>query len=179
MHLSARNYLNLPSSNKLSAVFMASMQQSTCYDSSPIYTYFLALLTFNTPRYPWTAYRTPRDPRSAYAEPLSLLRLNVPSPWLAPVCLPHMVNHFPTDMPGCMWPHGTHITLSLGSHSLSSQLDYILVIAFILSARQTHQCYTHCLVCHVYTSSWPYAVVHSSLWQITPYLHISTYPSSI
>ena len=59
----------------------------------------------------------------AYAEPLSQFSLNVPSPWLASVCLPHIVNHFPMDMPGCVWPHGTHITLSLGSHSLSSHQD--------------------------------------------------------
>ena len=31
------------------------------------------------------------------------------------------------------------------------------------------------LICHVYTSSWPYAMVHLSLWQITLYLCISTY----
>ena len=131
------------------------------------------------PLFHWTAYWTPRAPRPAIAEPLSLLRLDMPSPWLAPVCLPHMVNHFPLDMPGCMWPHGTNITLSLGSHSLSSQLDYALVIMFILSARQTHQRCTHCLVCHVYASSWLYAMVHSSLWQITLYLRLISYPSSI
>ena len=71
-----------------------------------------------------------------------------------------MVNHFPIDMLGHVWPHGTHITLSPGGHSLSSQLDYILVIVFILSARQTHQRCMHCLVCHVYTSSWPYCQKH-------------------
>ena len=33
--------------------------KTLCYNSSPIYTYFLALLTFDAPRYPRTAYRTP------------------------------------------------------------------------------------------------------------------------
>ena len=56
---------------------------------------------------------SPRTPRLAMVEPLSLLSLDTPSPRPAPVCSPLMVSHFPMDMPGCMWPHGTHITISL------------------------------------------------------------------
>ena len=56
---------------------------------------------------------SPRIPRPAIAKPLSLLSLNAPTSRPAPVCLPFMVNHYPTDMPGRMWPHGTHITISL------------------------------------------------------------------
>ena len=79
------------------------------------------------------------------------------------------------------WDHLSHcplhlmmvqlvFTLSLGSHSFFCQLDYLLVITFILSARQTHQHCTHCLTCHVDTSSWPYAMYTHCHEPRIPYL---------
>ena len=84
-----------------------------CYDIylsphiSPISAHYLIIVNSVS------CLSSPRTPRPAIAEPLSLLSLNAPTPRPAPVCIPFMVTHFPTDMPGTRVASGTHITISL------------------------------------------------------------------
>ena len=96
-----------------SALDAADGVNSSCYDIylsphiSPISARYLIIVDSAS------RLSSPRTPRPAIAEPLSLLSLDAPPPRPAPVCIPFMVTHFPTDMPGTRVASGIHITISL------------------------------------------------------------------